>query len=142
MIDKAPPTSAQAARHMQKYGNGARIRIFVWLSFSHGAHQSHMTRFCTCCLIKFTRQTQSPLLVIYKSGFITHYCNLQGNLPLGANGACQSAPSENIYKHVQQQVVWRWNPKCQVQFLKCKHHHLLSSLDSSPQLGRHDSREP
>lgn len=56
---------------MQKYVNAAHIRIFVWLSFSHGAHQSHMTWFCTCCLIKFTRQTHSPLLVIYKSVFIT-----------------------------------------------------------------------
>lgn len=56
---------------MQKYVNTSHIKIFVWLSFSHGAHQSHMTRFCTCCLIKFTRQTHSPLLVIYKSVFIT-----------------------------------------------------------------------
>lgn len=56
---------------MQKYVNTYHIKIFVWLSFSHGAHQSHMTRFCTCCLIKFTRQTHSPLLVIYKSVFIT-----------------------------------------------------------------------
>lgn len=40
-----PPNlpTVQAARYMQKYVNAARIRIFVWLSFSHGAHQSHMT---------------------------------------------------------------------------------------------------
>lgn len=64
---------------MQMYAN---FFILESLSSCHprtGHIKAIWPDFCTCCLIKFTRQTHSPLPVIYKAGFTTTASDLQGS---------------------------------------------------------------